>query len=135
MAAHGFVYVARARATGHVKIGFSTQPVHRVQQLAANTRQILDLVAIMRGTRQDEAALLQRMDAHRVQFFGCREWLGPCSEVDAFVASLGSHRIGPMPLGRGVVSSLRVGFWAMFHRYTREIEAHCDRLDASPEAA
>ena len=135
MAVRGFVYVARARATGHVKIGFSSQPVHRVQQLAANTRQVLDLVAIMRGTRQDEAAMLRRMDAHRVQFFGCREWLEPCPEVDAFVTSLGPHRIGPMPLGRGVVSSLRVGFWAMFHRYTRAIEAHCARLGAVSEGA
>ena len=38
MATHGFVYVARARTTGHIKIGFSTQPIHRVQQLAAEWR-------------------------------------------------------------------------------------------------
>ena len=135
MATHGFVYVARARTTGHIKIGFSTQPIHRVQQLAADTRQVLDIVAIKRGTRQDEASMLRRMDAHRVEFFGCREWLEPCPEVDAFVASLGPYRIGPMPLGRGVVASLRTGIWAMFHRYTRAIEAHCARLGAVSEGA
>ena len=135
MATHGFVYVARARTTGHIKIGFSTQPIHRVQQLAADTRQVLDIVAIKRGTRQDEAAMLRQMDAYRVRFSGCREWLRPCPEVDAFVASLGSHRIGRMTFGRGVGALLGVRLMLLFHRYTRAIEAHCARFDAATEGA
>lgn len=130
MAVHGFVYVARARETGHVKIGFSSQPVHRVYQIAADTRQLVDVVAIMRGTRRDEAALLRRMDAHRVLFFGCREWLRPCPEVDAFVASLAPHHIQRVTLGKGVAASLRTNFWGLWDRYNRAIEAHCAQAPA-----
>ena len=135
MAVHGFVYVARARETGHVKIGFTARPAWRFQQLAADAQQLIDVVAIKRGTRQDEAAMLRQMDAYRVRFSGCREWLRPCPEVDAFVASLGSHRIGRMTFGRGVGALLGVRLMLLFHRYTRAIEAHCARFDAATEGA
>jgi hypothetical protein len=92
MASHvpdqGFVYVARAERSGLVKIGHSHNVSGRLRSLKASAREPIVLLAVLRGWRDTERALLARVKAHRVTVKGNSEWHVPHPEVEALIASL-----------------------------------------------
>lgn len=84
----GFVYVARAERSGLVKIGHSHNVSGRLRSLKASVREPVVLLAVLRGWRDTERALLARVKAHRVTVKGNSEWHAPHPEVEALIASL-----------------------------------------------
>ncbi|MBV8610914.1 MAG: GIY-YIG nuclease family protein [Singulisphaera sp.] len=77
------VYIARSRATGLVKIGFSRDPARRLDELALRHGP-LDLLLCLAGDRADEKALHRRFAGHAVG----HEWFRVSRELESFVGSV-----------------------------------------------
>ena len=73
-----FVYAIRCQDTGRVKIGISTAPEARFRTLQEACPTFLKLVGVVRGDRQKEREIHQRLIRHHVRM----EWFAPCAEVD-----------------------------------------------------
>ena len=77
------VYVVRSRATGLVKIGYSSNPARRLDELAARHGP-LDLLLVLAGDRRDEKALHRRFAGHAVG----HEWFRCSRELESFVGAV-----------------------------------------------
>lgn len=83
MAEFGCIYWIRAQTVGHIKIGFSKNPVRRFEQLQLMSPVPLQIVGLDIGTQDQERALHARLHAHRLH----GEWFRACDEVfDTIVA-------------------------------------------------
>jgi hypothetical protein len=63
----GFVYAVAAGATGQVKIGYSTEPRKRVRNLQTAQTEQLQMVYLVPGTTELEAALHCRFQPHHIR--------------------------------------------------------------------
>lgn len=95
----GFVYVARAERTGLTKIGFSTNVAARLRSLCSAVGEPVTLVAVARGTRADESALLERVARHSVAVRGNREWHRPHPDLDAIIAEFPAAGVSSISVG------------------------------------
>lgn len=85
MTGQGFIYWVRAPNPGHIKIGFSTNPTKRLEQLRIGSPVPLELVGLKVGCIEDEQALHKQLQAYRLH----GEWF---SETVAVLKS-----VEPMP--------------------------------------
>ena len=96
MASHvpdpGFVYIARAERSGLVKIGHSHNVSGRLRSLKASVREPVVLLAVLRGWRDTERALLARVKAHRDKAAAHRaagSWPWPLQNREGGVGGVG----------------------------------------------
>lgn len=73
----GFVYFIQARGGGPIKIGYSANPEKRLAALQTASPYDLAILAIRPGSRDDEAALHDRLSAHRLR----GDWFEDCDLV------------------------------------------------------
>lgn len=90
-----FVYVARGLSSGLTKIGCSWHPRVRVDFLANEYREDIELLAAFAGNTDDETALLRRFahlrESRRVK---TREWFRDDGSIAAWVATLPTEARG-----------------------------------------
>jgi hypothetical protein len=79
-----YVYVIRATHSGNVKIGIAVDPTARLLDLQCSNWEELEIVATIRGSREDERKIHRRFAEHRI----AREWFRPAPEVLAWIEDL-----------------------------------------------
>lgn len=79
-----YIYFIRESGRGLVKIGSAKEPQVRLAALAAQTPHELELIGVVRGTRQHEIRIHEHFSDHRV--WG--EWFKPCPELVRFLKTL-----------------------------------------------
>lgn len=82
-----YVYFVQA-ASGPIKIGVSTKPLHRLASIQSCNHEEVQMIAMMKGTELDEATLQHRFAHLRIR----GEWFKADDELLTFIGSLGGEK-------------------------------------------
>ncbi|RMD65790.1 hypothetical protein D6817_05415 [Candidatus Pacearchaeota archaeon] len=84
------IYFIRGKESGNIKIGYSTTPEKRRSNLQTAHYEELELIGLMRGTREDEARIQQMFSQFNIR----GEWYRPVEEIlDFIVKNVGKQRL------------------------------------------
>jgi len=84
-----WVYFIESKSSGLVKIGYSNNPQKRLKEIKTMSPELLELVAIMPGAKEDEFSLHEKF-AH-LRKHG--EWFEMCSEIGEFISGTKSVEV------------------------------------------
>lgn len=77
------IYFLRAKDSGNIKIGYSTNPEQRKAGLQSAHYEELEFVGLMDGTIDDETVIKRRFAKHKIR----GEWYSPHQEILDFIAT------------------------------------------------